>query len=79
MKPRGYIPDVAPWSERRRDEIMSDVVDIGVIFVDVFGPATGLTFFQCTIVAQHVYERVLLGPRRRVRQRRKPDDFDFVG
>jgi hypothetical protein len=56
--------------DRRADTLTADLVEIGLLFIKVFGLDRGQGFFRCTIVEAHVYRRVLLGPRRRRRQQR---------
>ena len=55
----------AHWEpERRKDDAMADLVDVGLLFVRVFGRDRGFAYFQCTVVEPHVYRRVLLGRHR---------------
>jgi len=51
--------------DRRRDRLTADFVDVGVLFVAVFGVVHGENFFRNTFVAPSVYRRVLRGSRRR--------------
>jgi hypothetical protein len=71
--PGAVLPD------RRKDQVMADLVDVGLLFVDVFGRERGLSFFRCTIVAPHVYQRVLLGTHRLPQPLADPDDLTFAG
>lgn len=57
-------PPTSDPRDRRKDRVMADLVDVGLLFVDVFGRERGLSFFRCTVVAPHVYQRVLLGTHR---------------
>jgi hypothetical protein len=50
--------------DRRQDPKTAALVEVGLLFVKVFGKHTGQRYFRCTVVAPHVYQRVLLGPRR---------------
>ena len=61
--------------ERRRDQVSADIVDVGLIYIAVFGPSHGLSYFKCTIVQPHVYCRVVLGERR---SRRPVDDSGMM-
>jgi hypothetical protein len=65
--------------DRRKDQVMADLVDVGLLFVDVFGRDRGLSFFRCTVVAPHVYQRVLLGAYRQPQPQGDPDDLAFAG
>lgn len=79
MKLRVEGPSVAIHPDRRRDQVMADLVEVGLVYVDVFGRDRGLSFFRCTIVAPHVYQRVLLGNFRRPHAPSGPDDLAFAG
>lgn len=79
MKPHIDGSAVASRPERRTDQIMADVVEVGLLFVDVFGGNCGLSFFACTIVAPHVYHRVLSGRYRRPQLPDGPGDPAFAG
>jgi hypothetical protein len=74
---KGRPADSPP--DRRKDQVMADLVEIGLLFTDVFGRERGASFFRCTIVAPHVYQRVLLGGHRRHGPREEPDEFAFAG
>jgi hypothetical protein len=50
--------------DRRKDRVTADLVDIGLLFADVFGMDRGESYFCCTAVPSNTYRRVLLGPRR---------------
>lgn len=50
--------------DRREDTLTADLVDIGLMFVDVFGRHRGETYFRATVIEPAVYRRVLLGPCR---------------
>jgi hypothetical protein len=50
--------------DRRQDRVSADLVDIGLMFVKVFGWDKGESYFACTAIEAHVYQRVLLGPHR---------------
>lgn len=50
--------------DRRQDGITADLVDIGLMFADVFGPYCGESYFRTSVVKPAVYRRVLLGPCR---------------
>jgi hypothetical protein len=56
---------VPPAVDRRLDKTTADLVEVGLLFVGVFGRDRGLSYFACTAVCPHVYRRVLLGPCRR--------------
>ena len=73
----GTPPAVLP--DRRRDQVMADLVEVGLLFVRVYGHERGLGFFRCTIVAPHVYQRVLLGPHRQAQPQGDPDGLAFTG
>jgi hypothetical protein len=51
-------------SDRRGDPVTADLVEVGLLFIRVFGRHKGRNFFRCTIVEPYVYQRVLLGPSR---------------
>lgn len=72
---KGRPADARP--DRRRDRVMADLVEIGLLFTDVFGRERGVSFFRCTIVAPHVYQRVLLGAHRRQGPRKDADELAF--
>jgi hypothetical protein len=55
--------------DRREDVVTADLVDIGLLFVRVFGRERGQVYFTCTVVDPHVYRRVLLGPHRQTQRR----------
>jgi hypothetical protein len=59
--------------DRRKDSLTADLIDVGLMFARVFGRNRGEDFFMCTVVAPHIYRRVLLGPSR---ERTPPDDAD---
>lgn len=61
--------------ERRRNRLCADLVDVGLLYIEVFGSERGLTYFKCTIVPPHVYCRVLLGD---YRGGRPVDDADVI-
>lgn len=58
------MPHFAFQPERRKDKAMADLVEVGLLFVQVFGRDKGFAYFQCTVVEPHVYRRVLLGRHR---------------
>jgi hypothetical protein len=62
-------------TDRRTDRLTADLVDVGLTYTDVFGFDRGEDFFICTVVAPHIYRRVLLGPRR---HRRHPGEDGAV-
>jgi hypothetical protein len=72
--PVGSLPPVRHLAERRWDYLSADLVDVGLTFADVYGFDKGEDFFICTVVAPHVYRRVLLGPRRRRNTDSLPDN-----
>lgn len=76
MKPRVDATPAAP-PDRRKDQVMADLVEIGLLYVDVFGRERGLNFFRCTVVAPHVYRRVLLGTHRQAQA--QPGDLACAG
>jgi len=61
--------------DRRADSLTADLVDVGLMYARVFGFDRGEDFFMCTVVAPHVYRRVLLGP---CRERKPPDDDESM-
>ena len=71
-------PPVALLPDRRKDRLMADLVDVGLLFVDVFGRDHGLGCYRCTIVAPHVYQRVLTGTHRLPRPPAGPDEPAFA-
>jgi len=79
MTLRADGPPVAFLHDRRKDQVMADLVDVGLLFVDVFGRDRGLSYFRCTVVAPHVYQRVLLGTHRLPQPQGGPDDYAFAG
>jgi hypothetical protein len=70
MTGKGKMPYV------RADGVTADLVEVGLLFTDVFGRHQGEDFFRCTSVPPHVYRRVLLGPARMVS--RRGDDTGLV-
>lgn len=60
----------------RLDSSTADLVEVGLLFTDVFGRHQGEKFFRCTTVPPHVYRRVLLGPARALS--RRADDAGFA-
>lgn len=59
---------------RREDDVTADLIEVGLLFVDVFGRERGETFFSCTVVEPRIYRRVLLGPSRKHTRRDDGDD-----
>jgi hypothetical protein len=68
-------PDGQAWFPRE-DTVTADLIDVGLLFVEVFGQHRGENFFRCTLVQPHVYRRVLLGPARKTT--RGGDDGDLL-
>jgi hypothetical protein len=66
---------VPPAADRRHDQTTADLVEVGLLFVGVFGRDKGLAYFACTAIYPHVYQRVLLGPCRRKPPRTGPGDL----
>jgi hypothetical protein len=79
MKLRVDSAPVAVLPDRRKDWVMADLVDVGLLFMQVFGRERGLSFFRCTIVAPHVYQRVLLGTHRLPQPADDRDGLAFAG
>lgn len=50
--------------DRRQDKITADLVEVGLMFAEVFGRDRGETYFRASAVEPAVYRRVLLGPCR---------------
>jgi hypothetical protein len=50
--------------ERRRDVVTSDIVQVGLMFTDVFGMEGGANYFNNINVTSAVARRVLSGRRR---------------
>jgi hypothetical protein len=71
------MPHYAFQPERRKDRAMADLVEVGLMFVQVFGRDKGFAYFQCTVVEPHVYRRVLLGRHRGFDERDRPIDSCF--
>lgn len=69
------VPNRRAWFPRE-DAVTADLIDVGLLFVEVFGQHRGENFFKCTIVQPHVYRRVLLGPARKTA--RGGDDGDLL-
>lgn len=61
MKQKSDGLPAASLPDRRKGQIMADLVDVGLLFVLVFGRDQGPSFFHGTIVAPHAYQPVLLG------------------
>jgi hypothetical protein len=55
--------------ERRQDIVTADLVDIGLMFADVFGRDRGEVYFRTSVVEPAVYRRVLRGPSRQPMER----------
>jgi hypothetical protein len=79
MTLRADGPLTAFLHDRRKDWVMADLVDVGLLYVHVFGRDRGLSYFRCTVVAPHVYRRVLLGTHRLPQPRGNPDDLEYAG
>ena len=52
-------------AERRVDAVTADVVEVGLLYVDVFGRSNAEAYFAATDVAPAVYRRVVRGTFRR--------------
>jgi hypothetical protein len=78
MTLRADGPPAAFLIDRRKDRVMADLLDVGLLFVDVFGRDHGLSYFRCTVVAAHVYQRVLLGTHRLPQTQVDPDDLAYA-
>mgnify|MGYP005809698321 CR=1 FL=1 len=52
-------------AERRVDAVTADVVEVGLLYVDVFGRSNAEAYFTATDVAPAVYRRVMRGIFRR--------------
>lgn len=63
--------------QKRVDIETADLVEVGLLYMNVYGVSATLSFFRCTPIRQKVYERVIFALRRNCRAggrgRQKPD------
>jgi hypothetical protein len=52
--------------ERRVDAATADFVDVGILYMEVFGRSCGEAFFDGADIAPAVYGRIIRGPCRRI-------------
>lgn len=63
--------------DRRKNEIMADLVDVGLLYCRIYGLDLGIRYFEQTSVAPHVFERVISGSYRRTQKPDRSDDLAF--
>jgi hypothetical protein len=53
-----------PGGSRRTDKATADLVDIGLLYMRVFGEDAARSIFMFSLIREKVYERVLRGAHR---------------
>ncbi len=54
-----------PKREFRRDHVLEDVIEVGLIYWEVFGTSAATQYLLACRVEEHIVERLFHGMRRR--------------
>ena len=60
----------------RRDLATADRIEVGLIYLDIFGPAATFEFFKLFQVSERTASRIIFCEQRRRRRRNGPGQLD---